>query len=129
MVKAGAEEVPEGTLLEALELAHREIVKICDAQEDLRRQVGKDKWLDPELTEELEPRVRPRSRSGSAPRACARPAPSSRSSSRALAAAPMDSTEDDIRRQIQVRSSLALILERQRLEAVDARCASSSRTT
>ena len=30
----------------------------------------------------------------------------------------MDSTEDDIRRQIQVRSSLALILERQRLEAV-----------
>src|ERR687888_530319 len=29
----------------------------------------------------------------------------------------MDSTEDDIRRQIQVRSSLALILERQRLEA------------
>ena len=31
----------------------------------------------------------------------------------------MDSTEEDILRQIQVRSSLAMILERQRLEAVE----------
>ncbi|MDX6506806.1 MAG: polyribonucleotide nucleotidyltransferase, partial [Gaiellaceae bacterium] len=54
MIEAGADEVPEATMLEAFELAHREIVKICEAQEDLRRQVGKDKWLDPELTEELE---------------------------------------------------------------------------
>src|SRR5262249_38197257 len=46
MVEAGAQEVPEATILEAFELAHREIVKICDAQEDLRRQAGKDKWLD-----------------------------------------------------------------------------------
>src|SRR5580765_1083050 len=60
MIEAGADEVPEATMLEAFELAHREIVKICEAQEDLRRQVGKDKWLDPELTEELEREHAPR---------------------------------------------------------------------
>src|SRR6476619_1381804 len=54
MIEAGADEVPEATLLEAFELAHGEIVKICEAQEDLRRQVGKEKWLDPELTTEIE---------------------------------------------------------------------------
>ena len=40
MVEAGADEVPEDVLLEALELAHAEIRKLCDAQDDLRRQVG-----------------------------------------------------------------------------------------
>ncbi|MGH3023189.1 MAG: polyribonucleotide nucleotidyltransferase, partial [Gaiellaceae bacterium] len=54
MVEAGADEVPEETLLEAFELAHAEIRKLCEAQEDLRRQVGKPKWLDQELTEELD---------------------------------------------------------------------------
>src|SRR3954469_23587324 len=54
MVEAGAQEVPEDTILEALELAHAEIRKICEAQEDLRRQAGKERWLDAELTEELE---------------------------------------------------------------------------
>src|SRR4029453_16785481 len=54
MIEAGAEEIPEETILEAFELAHAEIVRICDAQEDLRRQIGKEKWLDPELTAELE---------------------------------------------------------------------------
>src|SRR5881275_738568 len=54
MVEAGADEVPEGVLLEALELAHGEIKKLCEAQEDLRRQAGKPKWLDLELTGELE---------------------------------------------------------------------------
>src|SRR5438045_3010881 len=46
MVEAGASEVPEETLLEAFELAHREIVKLCDAQIELRERVGKPKWLD-----------------------------------------------------------------------------------
>src|SRR5215468_7463208 len=36
------------------ELAHGEIVKLCDAQEELRRQAGKPKWLDLELTAEIE---------------------------------------------------------------------------
>ncbi|HEV2713018.1 MAG TPA: polyribonucleotide nucleotidyltransferase, partial [Gaiellaceae bacterium] len=37
MVEAGADEIPEDRILEALELAHSEITKICEAQEDLRR--------------------------------------------------------------------------------------------
>ena len=54
MVEAGANEVPEEKILEALELAHGEIVKLCEAQEDLRRQAGKPKWLDLDLLAELE---------------------------------------------------------------------------
>ena len=42
------------SVLEAFELAHTEIKKLCEAQEDLRRRVGKPKWLDPELTAELD---------------------------------------------------------------------------
>ena len=41
MVEAGADQVPEAKLLEALELAHREIVRICEAQEELRARAGK----------------------------------------------------------------------------------------
>src|SRR6476646_7421048 len=40
MVEAGANEVPEDRLLEALALAQREIVKLCEAQEQLREQAG-----------------------------------------------------------------------------------------
>ena len=47
MIEAGAEEIPEDEILEAFEIAHAEIVKICDAQEDLRRQAGKPGDLDP----------------------------------------------------------------------------------
>ena len=36
MVEAGANQVPEETLLEALDLAQQEIVKLCEAQEELR---------------------------------------------------------------------------------------------
>src|SRR5579863_6416502 len=54
MVEAGADQVPEATLLEALDLARREIVKICEAQERLRAQAGKPKWLDGEVTARLE---------------------------------------------------------------------------
>src|SRR5204863_3368444 len=53
MVEAGADEVPEDKLLEALDLAYEEIKKLCEAQLDLQRQAGKPKWLDTSLTEEL----------------------------------------------------------------------------
>src|SRR5918911_631122 len=56
MVEAGADEVPEDTLLEAFELAYGEIVKLCEAQEELRRQAGKPKWLDASVTEEIQAR-------------------------------------------------------------------------
>src|SRR5580765_7631436 len=119
MIEAGADEVPEETMLEAFELAHREIVKICEAQEDLRRQVGKEKWLDPELTEELEgehaPRIQERIGAEGLREAGAVVEELVTELAPQLS---MESTEEDIRRQIQVRSSLAMILERQRLEAV-----------
>ena len=53
MVEAGANQVPEERLLEALEIAHEEIKRICAAQEELRELAGKPKWLDPAKTEEL----------------------------------------------------------------------------
>ena len=36
MVECGADEVPEETLLAAFELAHEEIRKLCEVQEELR---------------------------------------------------------------------------------------------
>jgi polyribonucleotide nucleotidyltransferase len=120
MVEAGAGEIPEELLLEALERAHEEIRKLCDLQEDLKRQVGKAKWLDNELTEELErehgDRIRQRIQSEGL-----------REGSTAIEeiveeispALTMESTEDEIIRRLQVRASFALILERIRLEAVD----------
>jgi polyribonucleotide nucleotidyltransferase len=119
MVEAGAHEIPEETIIEAFELAHDEILKICDAQEDLRRQVGKEKWLDPELTAELEhdhaPRIQERIGAEGLREAGAVVEELVGELAPTLS---MESTEEDIRRQIQVRSSLAMILDRQRLEAV-----------
>jgi polyribonucleotide nucleotidyltransferase len=121
MVEAGAGEIPEELLLEALERAHEEIRKLCDLQEDLQRQVGKAKWLDSELTEELErehgDRIRQRIQSEGL-----------REGSTAIEeiveeispSLTMESTEDEIVRRMQVRASFALILERIRLEAVQA---------
>ncbi|HWX08727.1 MAG TPA: polyribonucleotide nucleotidyltransferase, partial [Gaiellaceae bacterium] len=120
MVEAGADEVPEDVLLEALELAHGEIKRLCDAQEDLRNQAGKAKWLDMDLTAEIESahghtiweRIQ-------------------RDGLREASAAvdellgelageiSMDSTEEDIQRQIQVKASLNMLLEKQRLVAVE----------
>src|SRR5881227_2371413 len=112
MVEAGANEVPEAKILEALELAHGEIVKLCEAQEDLRRQAGKAKWLDDGITEEIE------SEHGNAIR--------DRIKAEGLRAADavveevlpqlsMDSTEDDVLTQVQRKMSLATVLERVRL--------------
>jgi polyribonucleotide nucleotidyltransferase len=115
MVEAGANEVPEDTLLEALDLAHEEIRRLCEAQEELQRQVGKPKWLDESVTEELA------AEHGGAIR--------ERIAAEGLRAADaivhellpelsMDSTEDDVMRQTQQKLSLATVLERVRLESV-----------
>src|SRR5919199_2607292 len=120
MVEAGAKEVPEERLLEALDIAHREIVKLCEAQEELRAKAGKPKWLDRALTDRLEAQygheVWTRTqeqgiREGGAileeivERECG--------------ALSMDSTQDDVMREMQVRMSLAMILEKQRVTAVE----------
>jgi len=115
MVEAGAEEVPESTLLEALEIAHREIIKLCEAQEDLREQAGKPKWLDADFTAELEQQVsgQIRERIGAEGLRGADGV-----TEQLLPELNMDSTEDDVQTTVQRKSSLALIIERARLDAV-----------
>src|SRR5438093_1398598 len=115
MVEAGANEVPEDRLLEALDLAHAEIKNICEAQLDLQRQAGKAKWLDDSVTEDIE------RDHGAAIR--------DRINAEGLRAADavveellpplsMDSTEEDVQQLTQQKLSLATVLERVRFEAV-----------
>ncbi|MCC6830778.1 MAG: polyribonucleotide nucleotidyltransferase [Thermoleophilia bacterium] len=59
MVEAGAKEVDEESLLEALAIAHDEIKKLCAAQNELREKAGKPKWdvapvgVDPDMLEKV----------------------------------------------------------------------------
>jgi polyribonucleotide nucleotidyltransferase len=118
MVEAGSDEIPEDQLLEALDLAQAEIVKLCEAQEELRREAGKAKWLDPDVeaevqahAERLRDRIREvglREASAAADEIHAELAPE----------LSMASGEEDIVRHMQVRSSVALLLENERLNAV-----------
>jgi polyribonucleotide nucleotidyltransferase len=50
MVEAGADQVSEAVIVEALRLAHEEIKKLIDVQLELHRQCGKPKWETPEWT-------------------------------------------------------------------------------
>jgi polyribonucleotide nucleotidyltransferase len=120
MVEAGAEEIPEDTLLDALERAHAEIIRICEVQEQLREHVGKAKWLDPEITAELEQRFAGRIReaiasvglreaAGIVEEILAEESP----------AIEMTSGEEDIVKQVQYKQSLDQILERERMAAVE----------
>jgi polyribonucleotide nucleotidyltransferase len=43
MVEAGANEIPEAEILDALDIAHSEIRKICAAQRELAQRAGKEK--------------------------------------------------------------------------------------
>ena len=107
-------------MLLAFELAHTEIKRICDVIDDLREQVGKPKWVDPALTAELE--------------ATHGDAIWQRIQEQGLKAAgsivdeivdevcpdvTLDSTEDDMVREMQVKGGLALVLDKQRLVAVE----------
>src|SRR6266852_837774 len=120
MVEAGADEVPEDVLLEALELAHGEIRKLCEAQEELRRQAGKAKWLDNDLTAEIEGShghtIWERIQSDGLREAATA---IDELTVQLAGEITMDSTEEDIQRQTQVRSSLNALLEKQRLVAVE----------
>jgi polyribonucleotide nucleotidyltransferase len=119
MIEAGADEVPEETLLAAFDLAHAEIRKICEAQEELRRQVGKPKWLDAELTEEIEREHGDQISEAIQSSGLREAAGTLEEIKQALAPElTISSTEEDVVKATQVRSSLDLILERKRLEAV-----------
>jgi len=54
MVEAGAKEVAEERIVEALRIAHREIVRICDMQDAFAREVGKPKIDVPESPKDPE---------------------------------------------------------------------------
>jgi polyribonucleotide nucleotidyltransferase len=120
MVEAGAGEIPEELLLEALERAHEEIRKLCELQEDLQRQVGKAKWLDSELTEELEREHGDKLRQRISSEGLREGATAAEEIVEEInPPLTMESTEDEIIKRMQIRASLALILERLRLEAVE----------
>ena len=55
MVEAGANEIPEAEILDALDIAHEEIRKLCAAQRELAAQAGKEKLAVevPQVHEEL----------------------------------------------------------------------------
>jgi polyribonucleotide nucleotidyltransferase len=59
MVEAGANEIPEAEILDALDIAHEEIKKLCAAQHELRARAGKEKieveipQVDPDLYEQI----------------------------------------------------------------------------
>jgi polyribonucleotide nucleotidyltransferase len=120
MVEAGAMEVPEETILGAFELAQEEIRKLCDVQEELRRVAGRAKWLDLDLTSELGeqhgPAIAERIRAEGLREAGALVDELLEELCPSLT---MESTEDDIVRRMQVRSALGLVLERERLNAVE----------
>jgi polyribonucleotide nucleotidyltransferase len=60
MVEAGANEISEAEILDALDIAHAEIKKICALQRDLAEKVGKEKTpvQTPTVDEELLAQVR-----------------------------------------------------------------------
>src|SRR5436309_7766276 len=59
MVEAGANEVPEAEILDALDIAHQEIKKLCALQRELAEKAGKPKkevvvpQVDPDLYEQI----------------------------------------------------------------------------
>ncbi len=59
MVEAGANEIPEAEILDALDIAHEEIKKLCAAQRQLAEEGGKEKiavevpQVDPDLYEQI----------------------------------------------------------------------------
>jgi polyribonucleotide nucleotidyltransferase len=120
MVEAGGDEIPEDEILEALELAHNEIRRICETLESLREQVGKPKWVDTDLTAEFDDQY------GEAISARIHElglreggAIIDEIAASLVPALSLDSTEDDIVRELQVRNGLASVLDKRRSAAVE----------
>jgi polyribonucleotide nucleotidyltransferase len=121
MVECGSDEIPEDDLLRALALAHEEIRKLCEAQEELRSRAGKPKWIDNEVGAEIEAahghtiweRIQREglTKAGTIVEELV---------AELTPELSMESTEDDIVRQVQVRSSLQMLLEKQRLVSTEA---------
>ncbi|MFN0154146.1 MAG: polyribonucleotide nucleotidyltransferase [Gaiella sp.] len=118
MVEAGADQVPEETILSAFELAHEEIRRICDSIDELARQAGKPKWIDVELNGQLE--TAHLLAIGQRIKEVGLSAAGSIVDELLATAAPsisLDSTEDDLLKELQVRNGLHMALEKARSEA------------
>lgn len=44
MIEAGADEIPDDTMLEAIKTAHKDIQKVCDFISDIKNEIGKPKF-------------------------------------------------------------------------------------
>ena len=59
MIEAGADEIPNDTMLEAIKIAHEEIKKVCKFISDIQKDIGKPKFeykhfgIDPEFFAEM----------------------------------------------------------------------------
>jgi polyribonucleotide nucleotidyltransferase len=60
MVEAGAQEVPEAEILDALDIAHEQIKKLCQLQRELAEKAGKEKLVvePPSIPEDLVEQIR-----------------------------------------------------------------------
>ena len=120
MVEAGANQVPEEKLLEALAIAHGEILKLCEAQEELRARAGKPKWLDPQTTERLEQTYGQEIWSRIHEQGIREAGPIVEDIvAKEAGTLSMTSTSADVLRELQTRMSVGMILEKQRSTAVE----------
>ena len=66
MIEAGADEIPDDIMLEAIKEAHVEIKKICDFITEIKEEIGKEKFeytsfkVDEEIYQELEAKYKDR---------------------------------------------------------------------
>ncbi|MEI8104770.1 MAG: polyribonucleotide nucleotidyltransferase [Actinomycetes bacterium] len=121
MVEAGADQVPEARLLEALDLAQREIVKLCEAQEELQAKAGKPKWIDAKVTDAIDAKYGDEIvASLNAKGITAGGAIVDDILVREAGSITMTSTEADVVKELQTRMSLAVVLEKKRTAAINA---------
>jgi polyribonucleotide nucleotidyltransferase len=120
MIECGAQEVTEDVLLQAFELAHENIRRLCEAQEDLARQAGKAKWFDLDAAAEIE-REHGHTVWEAIQARGLKDASSVVEELMGTLAPPlsMDSTDEDITKRMQVRNALNALLEKQRIVAVE----------
>ncbi len=119
MVEAGADEVPEATILEALELAHEAIKRLCAAQTELAASAGKAKWYSTEVEDELTARYGARYDALLAENGLAGIASADLEAAKAeLPPVAADAGEDVMVRRNQVRMGLRFLGEKRRAAAV-----------
>jgi polyribonucleotide nucleotidyltransferase len=119
MVEAGAKQVAEDVILDALAMAHEAIKRVCAAQVELQAKAGKPKWYDADVKADLESRYSAQLDAGLQKSGLA-------GISEAIAAmlatevpaVPADAGEDVMVRRNQVRMAAGFIADERRAAAV-----------